>query len=188
MSEGAFHVHGEHEHAVEHHAHMPGLGQSVAIFTAILSTLGALLSYQGSLTQVEAMLLKNEAVLKKTEASDQWNFYQAKSSKAHLMRIAADMAPPRKAQRYRQDAARYMKEKEQIKSEADALEREYKKANARSERLMAPHHRLAQALTLLQIAISLASVTVLTRKRWLFGFAGAAAVAGLGLWLSVLFM
>ena len=188
MSGGDFHVHGEHEHAVEHQAHMPGLGQSVAIFTAILSTLGALLSYQGSLTQNEAMLLKNEAVLKKTQASDQWNYYQAKRTKAHLMSIAAELAPPAKAERFRKDAARYEEEKKEIKTEAEGLEKEFKTANQESEHMMAPHHRLAQALTLLQIAISLASITVLTRKKWLFGFAGVAALAGATLWATALAM
>jgi hypothetical protein len=187
VSEGAFHVHGEHEHAVEHHAHAPGLGQTVAIFTAVLSTIGAILSYQGGLTQVEAMLLKNEAVLKKTQASDQWNFYQAKSGKAHLMEIAADLAPPKKATAYRAQAQRYDQEKKEVKKEAEALDREFLAANEKSERLMAPHHKLAQGMTLIQIAISLASITVLTRRRWLLGVAGAAAVGGTVLWLTTLF-
>ncbi len=49
---------------------------------------------------------------------------------------------------------------------------------------MHPHHKLAQAMTLVQIAISLASITVLTRKRWLFYVAGAAAAGGIVLWVS----
>ena len=87
MSENGFHVHGPHDHAVEHAAQHEGsdLAQYVAIFTAILATLGAIVSYQGGATQNEAMLYKNEAVLKKAQASDQWGFYQAKSSKQHLM-------------------------------------------------------------------------------------------------------
>ncbi len=94
MSEDGFHVHGAHEHAVEHHAEGgDGLGGYVAIFTAILATVGAIISYQGGATQNEAMLFKNEAVLKKAQASDQWNFYQAKSSKGHLMELAAEFAP-----------------------------------------------------------------------------------------------
>ncbi len=188
MSEDGFHVHGAHEHAVEHHAHMPGLGQTVAIFTAILSTFGAILSYQGSLTQNEAMLLKNEAVLKKTQASDQWNFYQAKSSKGYLMTVAAELVPPKKAEYYKKEVQRYDKEKAEIKKEADRLEEQFRKANEASERMMAPHHRLAEAMTLIQIAISLASVTVLTRKKWLLGVAGAAALGGGGLWVVALFM
>ena len=47
---------------------------------------------------------------------------------------------------------------------------------------MRPHHHLAQSLTLIQIAISLASITALTRVRWLFLLGGLAAAGGLGLW------
>jgi len=36
MSEHGVHVHGPHDHAVEHEAHKGGLGQQVAIFTAVL--------------------------------------------------------------------------------------------------------------------------------------------------------
>jgi len=52
MSEDGFHVHGAHEHEVEHRAQEgPGLAQSVAIFTAVLATIGAIVSYQGGATQ-----------------------------------------------------------------------------------------------------------------------------------------
>jgi hypothetical protein len=47
---------------------------------------------------------------------------------------------------------------------------------------MHPHHKLAQAMTLIQIAISLASITVLTRRKWLFVVAGVAAAGGLVMW------
>ncbi len=189
MSESGFHVHGAHEHAAEHAAHHgPGLAQWVAIFTAILSTLGAVVAYQGGNTQNEAMLYKNEAVLKKTLASDQWNFYQALSTKQHLMELARDIAPDRNQAYYAQKLAKYQAQKVAIKTQADALEAASTQANAQSARLLRPHHRLAQALTLIQVAISLASITVLTRKRWLFTLAGLAAVGGVGLWASVLLM
>ena len=183
MSGHGFHVHGAHEHEVEHLAHSgPGLAQYVAIFTAILSTVGAIVSYQGGSTQNEAMLFKNEAVLKKTQASNQWNYYQAKSSKGHLMSVAVDMAPPDRKEFYKKQIEKYEQEKKEIKAEAEALEAESTKANEHSEHLMHPHHRLAQAMTLIQIAISLASITVLTRKKWLFAGAGIAAVGGTVLW------
>jgi hypothetical protein len=47
---------------------------------------------------------------------------------------------------------------------------------------MHPHHKLAESMTFIQIAISLASITVLTRKRWLFIAAGVAATIGVTLW------
>ena len=82
MSEGTFHVHGPHDHEVEHAAHSgdPFAGR-IAVMTAIFATIGALFGYMGGATQNEALLHKNDAAIKKTEASDQWNFYQAKSSK-----------------------------------------------------------------------------------------------------------
>lgn len=189
MSEGGFHVHGAHEHELEHAAeHGPGLAQYVAIFTAILSTVGAIVSYQGGATQNQAMLYKNEAVLKKAQASDQWAFYQAKSAKQHLMEVAIDVAPKEKADFYRAQKEKYEKEKKDIQAKAEKLDEESRKADEMSTETMHPHHRLAQSITLIQIAISLASITALTRRRWLFGFALAAAGGGLLLagmvWLS----
>jgi hypothetical protein len=187
MSEHGFHVHGAHEHAVEHEAqHGPGLAQYVAIFTAVLSTLGAIVSYQGGATQNEAMLFKNEAVLKKAQASDQWAFYQAKSSKGHLMELAADLAPPDKKATYKAMVDKYTEEKKAIKIQAEALDKASELANQRSEEAMHPHHRLAQSMTLVQIAISLASITALTRVRWLFALAAVAAAGGVGLWAMTL--
>ena len=188
MSGSEFHVHGAHEHAVEHEAHHgPGLGQSVAIFTAILASIGAIVSYQSGAAQIEAMLFKNEAVLKKTQASDQWNFYQAKSSKGHLMEFAADIAPPKKQEFYRKQVEKYEKEKQEIKLTAEGLEAESKKADEKSDSMMHPHHRLALAMTLIQIAISLASITVLTRKTWLFYLAAVSAAGGIALWGAAFF-
>lgn len=187
MSGDGFHVHGAHEHAVEHHAQSgDGLGGQIAIFTAVLASIGAIVSYQGGFTQNEAMLMKNEAVLKKTQASDQWNYYQAKSSKGHLMELAQDLAPPNKKESYQEKIKKYEAEKKEIKHKAEELEAESEKANKESEHLLHPHHKLAQAMTLIQIAISLASITVLTRKRWLFGAAGVSAALGVILWVAAM--
>lgn len=185
MSGGQFHVHGPHDHAVEHGAHGgDSLAQSIAVMTAVLSTIGAVLGYQGGHTQNEAMLHKNEAVLKKTEASNQWSYYQAKSNKQNLAEFALALAPADKRDFYQKEIERYRLEKGEIKAVAEKLEAESKAANDKSEAALHPHHRLAQALTLVQIAISLASITVLTRKRWLFVCSGVAAVAGGALWIA----
>ena len=182
MSEG-FHVHGAHDHAVEHGAHSgDSLAGQVAIFTAILASVGAIVSYQGGDTQNQAMLFKNEAVLKKTQASDQWSFYQAKSNKGHLMELAADLAPASKREYYKTQIEKYENDKKEIKAKAEELEAESAKANEESEHAMHPHHKLAQAMTLIQIAISLASITVLTRKKWLFAVAAISAAGGLVMW------
>jgi hypothetical protein len=187
MSEEEFHVHGAHEHighAEGHPAH--GLAQYVAIFTALMSTLGAVVSYQSATNQNEAMLHKNEAVLYKTQASDQWNFNQAKSMKGHLMELASELAPPEKQGYYRDQVKKYEQQKAEIRAAAERLEHESAAANKRSALSLHPHHQQARAMTLIQIAIALASVTALTRQRWLFAVGGIAAAAAIGLWISAL--
>lgn len=194
---GHFHVHGAHDHEVEHQAHHeaehgghrgPGLAQLVAIFTAILATIGAVVSFQTASTQNQAMLSKNEAVLKKTEASNQWNYYQSKSTKGNLAELASRLAAsPEKAEFYKKEVERYDQEKKEIKTAAEALEAKAKQANDKSEHLLHPHHNLELAMMFIQIAISLASITVLTRKKWLFALAGAGAAGGLVFWGLALF-
>ena len=187
MSEGGFHVHGPHDHAVEHGAQGgDSLAGRIAVMTAVLSTVGAVVGYQGGHTQNEAMLFKNEAVLKKTEASNQWAFYQAKSNKQNLAELAAAIAPSEKQDFYKTEIDRYKQEKSEIKATAEKLEAESTAANDKSEAALHPHERLAQALTMVQVGISLASITVLTRKKWLFAAAGVASAAGIGLWIAAL--
>lgn len=179
MSE-EFEVVGAHEHEIEHQAHhgVP-LAQKVAIFTAIISSFAAVISYHSSSQQNEAFLLKNDAVIKQAQASDQWAYYQAKSSKGHLMELASALLPSDKAKYYQQQLQRYNEEKDQIKTQALNLESASQSANNQSDVLMSTHHQESQGMLLLQIAISLASVTALTKKRWLFILASLAAVGGI---------
>lgn len=94
MSGGHFHVHGPLDHEVEHarHSRDPFAGR-IAVMTAIFATIGALFGYMGGATQNEALMHKNDAAIRKTEASDQWNFYQAKSGKQNLAELGAAPAP-----------------------------------------------------------------------------------------------
>ncbi len=168
MSEGHFHVHGPHDHAVEHAAHhSDDFASRIAVMTAVLSTVGALFSYQGGATQNDAMLHKNNAAIKKTEASNQWNYYQAKSNKQNLAELAAALNEGDKKARYEKDIERYKAEKADIKDKAEKLEAEVKAFDELSEAALHLHHRWAQAMTAIQIAISLAAITLLTRRRWL---------------------
>jgi hypothetical protein len=179
MSGHGIHVHGAHDHAVEHEAHKTSLGQQVAIFSALLATVGAIVSFLGGHTQNEAILFKNHAVLKKAEASDQWAFYQAKSMKQNIAEVAAvTVREPEKVEFYKKEAQRYGAEKKEIEVKAKALDKESEEANQRSEHALHPHEKLAISMTLLQIAIALASITVLTHKRWLLAGAAVAALAG----------
>jgi len=171
MSAGGFHVHGPHDHELEHaaqnaHADADGLSGRLAVTTAILSTVGALFSYQGGATQNDAMIFKNNAAIKKTEASNQWNYYQAKSNKQNLAELAMAL-PGVDVDKYRKEVARYKDEKEQIKQDAEKLEAEAKRWETESDQQIHLHHRWAQAMTVIQVAIALAAITLLTRKKWM---------------------
>ncbi|ACV36127.1 DUF4337 domain-containing protein [Accumulibacter sp.] len=181
MSAHGFHVHGPHDHEVEHVAQHGGdnFTSRVAVLTAVLSTVGAIFGYLGGHSQNAALLYKNEAAIQKTSASNQWNYYQAKSNKQNLAELSIVLTAGEAREKYVQDVARYKKEKEEIKVEAEELEAVAKEADQKSDREMHVHERWALATTLLQIAIAMAAITLLTRKRWmLFGVYGA---TGLGL-------
>ncbi len=185
MSGHGFHVHGPHdhelEHAAQHGAHDPSAG-TIAVVTAVLATVGALFSYMGGATQANAGLYKNNAAIKKTEASNQWNYYQAKSGKQNLAELAIVLAPEDKRAGYRDEVERYKKEKAEIKAAAEKLEAESAAWDKQSDDQLHLHHRWAQATTALQIAIALAAMALLTKKRWLeWGMFG---VAGLGILLG----
>src|SRR5512135_1014773 len=150
MSEAGFHVHGPHDHEVEHAAHQRDpFSARIAVMTAIFATIGALFGYQTGNTQNEALLHKNEAAIKKTEASDQWNFYQAKSNKQNLAELGASLTAADQQARYRQEIDRYRQEKDDIAKKATTLEEEAKREQGLSDAAMHVHHRWAQALTLI---------------------------------------
>ncbi|MBI3283611.1 MAG: DUF4337 domain-containing protein [Burkholderiales bacterium] len=189
MSGHGFHVHGPHDHELEHAAHgNDDFASRIAVMTAIMATVGALFGYEGGATQNSAAMYKNDSAIKKTEASNQWNFYQSKSNKQNLAELAMAL-PGVDVEKYRSEVARYKAEKEEIKKKAEELEVESQQWEHESEAALHQHHRWAQAMTAVQIAISLAAITLLTKKKWLqyasYGTAGiGVALAGLA-WFHI---
>lgn len=192
MSE-AFEVPSPHEQHVEHatknaHSHGDNFASKIAVMTAIMATIGALLSYQAGSTESEASMDKNNAAIEKTEASNQWNYYQAKSSRQNLSELAIHI-PGLDAAHYTAEAQRYKDEKEVVRKKAEALEAGAREWDEKSELALHQHHRWAQAMTAIQIAISLAAITLLTRKEWLkrvaYSAAGVSVVLGTLAWLHI---
>lgn len=173
---------------VPHHAHGKerGLVQWIAIFTALIATFGAIVGHEASETANEAILYKNEAVLKKADASNQWAYYQQVSTKALLTELAKTLAPEAQRAAYDDKLAKYTSQKREIQAKAEALEKQVTVANAKSAALREPRLNFSLAIMLLQIGISVASVTVLTGRKWLFGVAGITAIGGIGFWAAAL--
>lgn len=179
MSAGHFHVHGPHDHELEHAAHHEpkSMAGQIAVATAIIATVGAVFSYMGGATQANAGLYKNEAAIKKTEAADQWNFYQAKSGKQNLAELAAELVPETRRPYFVEEAKRYKAEKADIQKKAEALEAESTAWSKKSDDEIHVHHRWAQATTALQIAIAMAAMALLTKSRGLYwGMYGLGAI------------
>src|SRR2546425_8847023 len=158
-----------HEH-VHHSAEHSGAAwiSWVALSTAILAVLAAI---AGLLSGKHA----NEAMMSQIEASDQWNYYQAKSIKASVLDAKMSLATAVE-EKDRAKAERYEKEQEEIKSEA-----EHKQAEAKTN--FHQHEVFARGVAMFQIAIAIAAISALTKKRrfWivslLFGAVGCIFLA-----------
>ena len=159
------HLHEQVQHSAEHS------GEAwiswVALSTAILAVLAAI---SGLLSGKHA----NEAIMSQIEASDQWNYYQAKSIKASVLDAKMSLAGA-VDEKDRAKAARYEEEQADIKKEAEQKESAAKINFHR-------HEVYARGVTMFQIAIAIAAISALTKRRrfWivslLFGAVGCVFV------------
>lgn len=149
----------------------------ISLSTAIIAIVTALVGLYESQITSKTILSKNEAVLYQSQASDQWNFYQAKSVKSHIYTVNAELYPE-KAEDFKKKVAVYKKEQEEIKAEAERIEALKEKRNEESDHFYHIHHILSFAITFLQISIALASISALTRNKkfWM----GSLVLSGIG--------
>jgi len=156
----------EHREHAEHAAHARDpLITRVSITIALLAVVAAV---AGSLETVEngaAITESSRAVLAQDKATDAWNFYQAKSLKKRIDSMAADQGGP-KADKYRDAAAKEDSEEAGIQAEAKQHEAERDALLRSSERHEQRHHRLTGAATLLEMAIAIATIAIITTRRW----------------------
>lgn len=156
----------EHCHeAISEHAEQSGERwiSGVALSTAILAVLAAI---AGLLAGTRA----NEAMLAQIESSDQWAYYQAKGIKAAVLdaKMTLTGAPNAKDT---EKAAKYQEEQAEIQKEAKAKEHEAKSSFYK-------HEVFARGVTLFQIAIAVAAISALTRRRAYWFVSMTLGVAG----------
>jgi len=154
----------------------------VALTTAIFAVILAVTSLGGNHAMKEMLLAQQQA-------SDQWAFYQAKVIREHLyrsqkLRLEVDlvergnlMKPEAKERmesllkKMGEEEARYNAEKKEIEQEAKKLEHE-RDVNRNRD----PYFDYAEVL--LQIAIVMASISILSGSRPIFYFAIVGAFLG----------
>jgi hypothetical protein len=128
----------------------------VAISTAVMAVLAALGSmYSGHQS--------NEALIMQIKASDQWAFYQAKGIKGEIRRLL-----PATGNVKSPDST--AKEQEAVKIIAENDEKE-------SEEHLQRHVTFSRSVTLLQVAVAISAISIITQKRFLW-FAGLAIAIG----------
>lgn len=160
----------EHFEHAEHAEHVAHTGDSFMTKVSItIALLAVLASGVGSVETIETSAItvaKNEAVLLQNKATDNWNFFQAKSLKKNIYEIAAAAGGP-KSDEYAREAKRYGDEQKDIQDLAKKLEHESETKLHQSQVHEHRHHTLTIAATLLHISIAVATVAIITKgQRW----------------------
>src|SRR6516225_3365878 len=144
----------------------------VAVTLSILAVLVAIATLLGHRTSTEEIILQ-------TKATDQWALFQAKNIRLHEMQGFADLLgtlSPVDKEKTEALREKYLKEIDRYEQDKE-LEKERESSNRRADRYEAGE-------VILEIALIICSLTLLTKKRifWLFGI--ALGLIGLGTTLS----
>jgi hypothetical protein len=157
------------------------LNSVVAILVALIATFMALCNIKdGNIVQSMSQ--------EQAKAVDFWSYYQAKGTKQNLAESVLDqltlqkqMSPglagpaaallDKEIATYAQNVKKYVKEKEDIKKQAEEAQKEYDRLNVHDDQF-----DMSEAC--LSIAIALLGVSALTRKKWLVGVAVLFAAFG----------
>jgi hypothetical protein len=183
VSDPTLEAHEHTEHA-EHASHeRDPFTSMVSITIAVLAVVAAIASSLETFESAGAIIAANQAVLAQERATDQWNFYEAKSLKKNLYSIAADQGGAR-ADGYRQKAKTEGDGQDQAQADAKSLEHARDQALALSEAHEARHHRLSIAATLLEMGIAISTIAIITKRRW--PWIGSGLLGGAGVIVAAL--
>lgn len=172
----------EHLHeALQEHAHGEG-GHTKELWIARAALSAAVLAVAAAVAALLAGHHANEAMLEQMKATDQWALYQAKGIKSSLVENEVDILTALGKPTPDNSKARiekYREEQKEIEENAKELERS-------SETHMGHHGGLARAVTIYQVAIALAAIAVLARRRALWFVSLALGAAGSAFFLQAL--
>ncbi len=142
----------------------------------------ALLAVFAAVTSLLAGHHANEAMIDQIQASDQWAYYQAKGIKGSLLESKLELLRALGKETSAQDeekVAEYKEEQKRIQETATEKEKS-------SEAHLMKHNRLARSVTIFQIAIAMAAISVLTKRRWLWYASVILGIASLGIFVQSL--
>jgi len=159
----------ENREHVEHAEHAAHSGNSlmawVSVTIAVLAVLSAVVGSLETIASGQAIGEKNEAVLSQSLASDQWNFYQAKSLKKHVYTVGAGLGGP-EADKFKAVAKADAADEGPIQAKAKTYEDQRDEHLKASDKAEHEHHRLTIAATLMHMGIAISTIAIITGKRW----------------------
>ena len=171
-----------HEFTQEMHEASKGDTRYISLIISILAVLVAMVTVLGHRTHTEAVLLQSRA-------ADQWNEYQAKKIRQGQISMTSDLlslqpssnsiAVQQKLNSYKAHIEKLADDLIEEQRKAEDLEHEVSRAERRASR-----YDLGEAL--LQIAVVLSSITLLTKQRIYFMLGLGLGIAGLLLAASAL--
>ena len=151
----------------------------VAVTMAAIAALLAIVAVFGH-------ILSTEELLAQQKASDQWAYYQAKAIRRYESDIARDVLGALAAgkagiDKYAANGARYQKETDEIQIEAQKLESE---SHIRGRQALRVHF----GEVFLEIAIVLASLAILTKRKDIWYVSMLSAAGGLAAAATTIFI
>jgi Domain of unknown function (DUF4337) len=149
----------------------------VTVTMAILAVLVAAVSLLGHRAHTEELLHQ-------TKATDQWAYYQAKDIRRHTYELFLDEISvftlqnsdqiQKIKQKYEKEVERYRDQEKDLQAEAAGSEQEVRREQRRADRF-----DLGEVM--LEAALVICSITLLTRKRFFWSFGLVLGVAGLAI-------
>jgi hypothetical protein len=186
-------AHESMEHA-EHAEHASGSNRNIALLIAVIALCLALSEMLGKGAQTES-------IAKNVEASNLWAFFQAKSIRRTQIQTAAEQgklslvgttdeaakaALTKQIEAWEKTAARYRSEPETGEG-TEQLAKRAKDAEHEREEATDKYHHYEYASAMFQIAIVLASATIITGMVWLAWLSGVLMLGGIGMTWAGLF-
>jgi hypothetical protein len=172
---------GGHEHEGHEGRHSSRWTLWLSLSTALVAVLAAIASLESGAWANEAIIQKNDAVLHQSKADDAWSRYQAMAVKAVVYATGAEGATsPELARKWKSESEREKNDQKDVRADAEREEAFVERVNGISEHALHVHHEFAKSVTIFQVAIALAAIAALTRRKpmwWLSLVVGAAGCA-----------
>jgi hypothetical protein len=149
-----------------------------AISIVVVAVLGATATQRSGSFGTRALKHLNAAIYHQVEASDQWSYYQAKSTKGAVYQQSVEtvrvLAAPGAAEAEKLVAGghgklkQYEVEKEEIQAKAREFEKQRDEEKALAESNSATGAQLNLSVSMYQVAVALASICLVMKRKTLW--------------------